>query len=334
MNTDFLSHTEIQKIQLERLQETLLYAYANSHFYREFYDEKGFSPGDIHRMEDLSRIPLIQREIISERLKDLIATPSSRWIDISSTAGITGTPLYLPTTKNDLVLMAGLSSRGARNLGITEEDTILLTLSQDNLLPYGSIFSFIFQFAIGATLLRAGTSDPDRYIKIIETLNPNVVIGLPDDLIAIGKKIIKRGFHLTSKKWKMLITTGKPIHTLPWEPNPIQQELETIWNAPCYSVFQSTELGTGLWECPARQGHHIPWDYVIAEIIDPNTMEVLPPGQEGELVFTVLGREAIPLIRYRTGDFTQYHNSTCNCGRNNTRIMAVKSRKSKKQHKK
>jgi len=325
---EYISQDESHEIQSGRLIDTVLYVYRNSPFYRRYYDKNGISPGDIKSLDDLNKLPFITRDHLANHSGEMVCVPRSEWIDICPTSGTTGQSIYFPMTKNDLILFAHLCARGAYSLGIDRNDTVQVMLTSDNLLQPTKIMTYMFQFEIGSLALRVGPVGTERQVKLMRDLKPDILFGISTYLQSLGRNLDKYGFDPKKElDLKLLISTGSTIYHSRWSPTALHREVSKIWGAPYYSILGSTELNTGLWECPARNGHHVHQDIFITEIIDPNTGDVLPPGERGELVLTAMGREAMPLIRYRTGDITSLEVEECPCGRKNPRIMAIVGRR-------
>lgn len=327
-NIEYISHDESHEIQSGRLIDTVLYVCRNSPFYRRYYDENGISPEDIRSLDDLNKIPFITRDHLANHFNEMVCVPRSKWIDISPTSGTTGQSIYFPMTKNDLILFAHLCARGAYSLGIDRNDTVQVMLTSDNLLQPTKIMTYMFQFEIGSLALRVGPVGTERQVKLMRDLKPNILFGISTYLQSLGRSLDTYKFDPRKElDLKLLISTGSTIYHSRWSPTALHREISEIWDAPYYSILGSTELNTGFWECPARNGHHVHQDYFIAEIIDPDTGKTLTPGERGELVMTATCREAIPLIRYRTGDITSLEVDECPCGRKTPRVMAIVGRR-------
>ncbi len=326
MDIEMISPEEITHIREQNIKHTLNYVYEHSPFYRRYYKSLGFHPNDFKKIEDLSKIPFIDRKILSQNINEMVCKPKREWIDICPTSGTTGKSIYFPMTARDLKFFAKICARGAYGLGITPEDTVQVMLTGDNLLQPTKIMTYMLQFEIGTLTLRAGPIGTERQIKIMQELKPNILFGIAPYLLKLGKSLKEHNIDPKELNLKFLMSTGFSIYYERWTPTRLHREIEEIFDVPLYSILGSTELNTGLWECPSRQGHHIPWDFYIPEIIDPTTQKVLPEGEQGELVLTLTGRETVPLIRYRTGDVTSIETSPCECGRKNHRIMAIVGR--------
>jgi phenylacetate-CoA ligase len=319
---------QMRRIQGESLMDTLEYVFFYSPFYRKYYKALGISPHDIKSIDDIEKLPLIGREHLETHSEELISAPRSKWIDICPTSGTSGKSIYFPMTRNDHFLFSALCARGAKGLGINNDDTIQIMFTSDNLMQPTKIMTHMFQFNIGALALRVGPAGMEKQIQIMRELKPTVIFGFSTYLHSLARSFASYGFDPEKElNLKMLLTTGGSIYQSRWQPTAIHRETSRLWGAPFYSILGSTELNTGFWECPARHGHHVHWDNFYAEIIDPETGKLLPPGSAGELVLTTFNREAFPLIRYRTGDITSIEEAECPCGRTNPRIMAIIGRR-------
>ena len=327
-NIEKIQPEQAREIQWENLIETLNYVYSNSKFYKDYYDKSGFSPGDIKSMDDLERIPFVTRQHLAEHSQDMVCVPRAKWIDICPTSGTTGKSIYFPMTKNDLVLFSNLCERGARTLEIDENDTVQVMLTLDKLLQPSKVMTRMFQYNLECLALRAGVAGSEKQVKIMRELKPTILFGISTYLLSLGRSLREYGFDPKKElNLKLLLSTGSTIYHSRWTPTAVNKEVCQIWGVPYYSILGSTELNTGFWECPAKNGHHVHWDYFITEIIDPDTGKSLPPGEPGELVLTAMGREAMPLIRYRTGDITMMETDKCPCGKTSPRIMAITGRR-------
>lgn len=326
-NREKKSYEEIIPLQLKNIKKSLKHVLSNSPLYRRLYSEAGLNLEDINTIEDLRKIPFIEKKDFAENLDEFYSSPRSSWIDICPSSGTTGRTVYFPMTAADLVNMAALCARGAAALQINCSDTVQVMLTSDNLLQPSKVMTYMFQFHLGALALRAGPIGTEKQIKIMRELKPTILFGISNYLLSLGRNLKEYGFDPQRElNLKLILSTGSSIHYPLWTPSAINKEISRLWGAPYYSILGSTELNTGLWECPARTGHHVPWDYIIPEIIDPVTGKNLPAGVQGELVLTMTGREAAPLIRYKTGDITVIDNSPCPCGRNSPRITAIAGR--------
>jgi phenylacetate-CoA ligase len=323
-----ISLDQADAIRSERLAETVEYAYSHSVFYREYYDKAGVSPDMVKSTGDLQKLPFINRNHLSENSGNMVCVPLKNCIDICPTSGTTGKSIYFPMTKNDLILFADLCERGARTLGIDENDTVQMMLTLDRLLQPSQVMTRMFQFNLECLTLRTGPAGTDYQIKIMRELKPSVLFGISTYLLSLGRSLGEYGFDPKRElNLKLLLSTGSGIYHSRWSPSAVHREVSEIWGVPYYSILGSTELNTGFWECPARNGHHVHWDYYITEIIDPETGENAGDGEPGELVLTAMGREALPLIRYRTGDITTMETAPCPCGKTTPRIMAITGRR-------
>ena len=322
-----MTSEQAREIQLENLRKSLALAIEKSPFYRKLYRQAGLEPGDIRSLDQLDRLPSINRKTVGQNFRQMTCAPREEWIDLCPTSGTSGRSVYFPMTLPDLDLFAKLGARGARGLGIDRTDTVQVTLTGDNLLQPTRVMTETFQRYVQCLTLRAGPVGHQRQVKIMNDYPPTVLFGIPQYLLSLGRSLNDLGFNPKKQlNLKLLISTGATVRHRRWAPTALQKEVEQIWGAPYYSILGSTELNTGLWECPAHNGHHIPWDYYIVRVVDPQTGRPLPPGQVGELELTLTGRQAMPLIRYRTGDVTSIETDPCPCGRTSPRVMAIRGR--------
>lgn len=324
---EYASYEEIRSIQTEHLIDSVRYAFKKSPFYRKYYSQNGFSPFDIKSADDIEKIPFINRKILGDNCEEITAVSRSRIIDINATSGTTGKPLYVPMTAGDLRLFSGLCARGFSYWDLGKNDTAQMMLSSDNLIIASKILGTSLEKHIGSTTLRVGPVGNERQITIMKDLKPNIMIGVSSYFLSLGRRLAETGFDPGKElNIKALFSTASVTYHSGWQPMTTTREFSRIWNAPVCSILGTTESCVGFFSCPASMGHHVHWDYIIAEIIDPETGKTLPPGHPGELVISFCGREAFPLIRYRTSDITTIETDKCACGRTSPRIMAVTGR--------
>lgn len=318
----------MQKMQdssiLESLSKQLEYACRHSRGYREKYSAAGFKPADLKSMEDIGRIPFLRREEIQENWRDFSCLPQAEWRDICTTGGTTGNILYIPFSEGDYRITAPLMAESLRRIGITSGDTVQIMVPLENLRPAATGMQSILLDEVGAAVIRAGPAAVEVQIKYILELHPTVLMGTPSFLLHLGRTLFKKGFR-NGRDFhvRMGICPGQPTNGLEWKPLAIRSRLEEVWQMEVYSLYGSTEMNNGMLECPQHRGHHSYPGLFYFEIIEPDGDRILKPGEIGELVLTTLNREALPFIRYRTGDVTWLDHTPCPCGTPGVRVMSI-----------
>ncbi|HSR11357.1 MAG TPA: phenylacetate--CoA ligase [Thermodesulfobacteriota bacterium] len=316
-----LSREEIRQLQLERLQSTLNRVYRNVAFYKKRFDQMKIVPDEIQTLEDLSRFPLTAKEDLRESYPyGMFALPLRDVVRIHSSSGVTGKPTVTGYTRNDLHHWAQLTARVLAAGGVTKDDVVQITFK------YG-LFTGAFGLhhgaeLIGASVIPMSTGNTRKQLMIMHDYKTTVLIGTPSYALLLARTLEKEGIDPKSLSLKRGLFGAEPC------PEPMRKEIEErlfITAMDNYGVSEVMGPGVAA-ECEHRNGLHLYEDHFIAEIIDPQTLKVLPPGEKGELVLTTLAREAFPLVRYRTRDITSLTEAPCPCGRTLARMEKVLGR--------
>ena len=312
---------ELEQLQLERLQATLNRAYKNVRCYQNRFNELGIVPEDITSLEDLSRLPFTTKEDLRLNYPyGMFAVPLREVVRIHSSSGTTGKPTVVGYTKNDLKSWSNLVARFMTAAGVTHDDVIQITVGYGMFtgafgLHYGSE-------AIGAAVIPMGGGNTDKQLMIMQDYKSTVLVGTPSYALTLADRMEKQGVDPKSLSLRVGLFGGEP-----WSEamrSEIEQRLQ-IMATDNYGL--SEVIGPGVaGECRFKCGMHIAEDSFIAEIIDPDTGKLLPPGSIGELVLTTLGKEAFPMIRYRTRDITSIAYEPCECGRTLARMKKTMGR--------
>lgn len=314
----------ITEKQIEKLSALLKYAWGASSAYRRKMEDAGFDPESFQAPENLGRIPFLDREDLVSGWRDFACMPQEEWIDVCSTGGTTGKILYLPFSRRDKEIEIRNIASLLSHIGVSSRDTVQLMLPLENTRPAATGLQAVLLYEIGALVIRAGPASLDLQIKYIRDFRPNVLIGTPDFLLLLGRELQRRGFNPGCDfKVRLAICPGQPLNGPGWQVRPIRRQIEEIWGMEVFSLYGSTEINGGLVECTSHAGHHFLPESLIFEVIHQENGVALPPGEKGELVVTTLDREALPLIRYRTGDLTWMESEECACGLSGDRVMAI-----------
>ncbi len=317
-------HKSDEASVLEKLVQIVRYAGRQSSGYGKKYKSAGFEAGDLRSMSDLERIPFLRREEIQSSWRDFTCLPQEQWRDVCTTGGTTGNILYIPFSDGDYRSTAPLMAESMRRIGIGSEDTVQIMVPLENLRPAATGMQSILMDEIGATVVRAGPASADVQIKYMLELGSTVLVGTPGFLLHLGRQMLKRGLRNgRDTKVRMGVCPGQPTNGPEWKPLVVRSRLEETWGMEIYSLYGSTEMNNGLLECPHHRGHHGYPGLFYFEVVEPEGERLLPPGEPGELVVTTLVREALPFIRYRTGDVTWLDDSPCPCGSPGVRVMSI-----------
>ena len=313
-----MPRAEIQQLQLERLQATVNRAARNVAFYERQFEELGIYPEDIQSLEDIQRLPLTQKEDLRDSYPyGMFAVPLREVVRIHQSSGTTGRPTVVGYTANDLRHWTDLVARNLTAGGVTKDDVVQIFFG------YG-VFTGGFGFhqgaeAIGASVIPVSHGDTRRQVEVMRDYRTTVMIGTPHYALRIAAAAGEMKVDPHSLSLRTGLFGGEV-----WDET-VRRQIEDDLFIEAFDVYGLSEIGgPGVsYECEAREGLHIAEDQYLVEIIDPDNGEVLPPGEEGELVFTTLNKEAMPLLRYRSGDITRLNIELCQCGRTLARMSRI-----------
>jgi phenylacetate-CoA ligase len=302
-----LKPAELQALQLKRLKKTLHQA-NNVEFYRARLSGAGIKPSDIRTLEDIQKLPFTRKQDLRDGYPfGFFAVPLKDVVRIHTTSGTTGKPTVVGYTQNDLDSWAGLIARNMTMIGITDNDVF------QNMVNYGMFTGGLgFHYGaekIGMTVIPSATGNTKRQIEMINDFGVTTIHCTPSYAMHLSE--VAEEMDVTFKTLKTGIFGAEP-----WSET-LRSTLEARLGVTAYDSYGLSELfGPGVaFECPERDGLHIWHDSYLVEIIDPKTGEQLADGERGELVVTPLVKEAMPLLRYRTGDVTMLIEDGCLCGR-------------------
>lgn len=313
----------IEQHQFTLLQQHLQHA-LNIPFYKRFWQENGIDITMLTSLQDIQNIPLTTRKHLDQFADQFGLQDRSVFSDYALTSGTTGDPVVVPYTESDLARLAFSEAAAFHGVGVKKEDTVLLTVTLDRCFIAGLAY-YSGVVLLGAAAIRSGAGQPARQLHIIQKLKPEVIVGVPTFLKALGLWAKENGLSPQDLPVHSLVTVGEPIRKADHVLTKLGQELEDLWGAKLYSSYGATEVECAFCECNEFQGGHVHPELMIAEIIDDEG-NVLPDGEPGEVVVTPLGVQGFPLVRLRTGDIARLHSSPCECGWNTKRLGAVEGR--------
>lgn len=305
---------ELRALQSERLVKQVRYVYENVAYYRRKMDEKGVAPDDIRGIEDLHKLPFLSKEDLREAYPyGLLARPLKDCVRIQSTSGTTGRRVVTFYTQHDLDLWEDCCARAIVAAGGSKEDVVQVCYGYG--LFTGGAGLHGGSHKVGSLTLPMSSGNTERQIQFMQDLQSTFLCCTPSYAAYLAESICERGvrdqIHLRAGIFGAEAWTEEMRH-----------DIEEKLGIKAYDIYGLTEIsGPGVsFECEEQQGMHINEDHFIAEIIDPDTGEVLPDGTPGELVFTCLTKEAFPLLRYRTRDICVLTRKPCSCGRTFVRM--------------
>ncbi|MFW3146958.1 MAG: phenylacetate--CoA ligase family protein [Thermoplasmatota archaeon] len=317
----FMSKEEIEDLQLERLKAQVKHAYENVPMYKRKFEVIGLKPEDIKTLHDVSRIPFtVKNDLRDHYPYGIIAVPIEEVHRMHASSGTTGVPTVVTYTKQDLDTWSNLMARCYSCAGVTPVDIV------QNAYGYG-LFTGGLGFHMGAErlgtlVIPTATGNTKRQIRMMKDMKSTVLCCTPSYAVYLIEALKEEGVDPSELSVRIGMFGAEP-----WS-DETRRHIERSLNIKAQDLYGMSELyGPGVAvECPEQNGLHIWSDEFLVETIDPDTGEVLPPGQKGEIVFTMLTRQAMPLLRYRTRDLAVINWEKCTCGRSHPRIMRIGGR--------
>ncbi len=304
------SPEKIKALQDERLVKQVKHVYENVPYYKKLMDEKGVTPDDIKSTDDLHKLPFLTKADLRDAYPyGLLAKPLSDCVRIHSTSGTTGKRVVAFYTQNDIDLWEDCCARAIVAAGGTKDDVCQVAYGYG--LFTGGAGLNGGSHKVGCLTLPMSSGNTERQIQFMRDLNATILCCTPSYAAYIGETLAEMGLTPDDISLKAGIFGAEP-----WT-EAMRQDIQKTLGIKAYDIYGLTETsGPGVsFECSEQTGMHINEDHFIAEIIEPETGEVLPEGEKGELVFTSITKEAFPLLRYRTRDICVLSRKKCSCGR-------------------
>ena len=312
---------EIAALQCYRLIRMVRRVYENVPFYRKKLDEMGIQPGDIRTLDDLRRLPFTYKQDLRDNYPyGLFAVPRAQLARIHASSGTTGKQTVVGYTHNDLKIWGEITARALSAAGVTAEDFVHISYGYG--LFTGGLGLHEGATTLGASVIPVSTGNTKRQIQIMQDFGSNCLCCTPSYAMHIAETMRQMGVDPSSLKLRAGIFGAEP-----WT-EAMRRRIEEMMRIKAYDIYGMSELmGPGVaYECSAQDGMHINEDHFIVEVIDPETGEPVPDGEKGELVFTCISKEALPLIRYRTRDISAVTREKCSCGRTFLRMKKPQGR--------
>lgn len=319
-----LPREQIEKIQLERLQETVNRVYEKVPAYRKKMDELGVKPSYIKELKDLAKLPFVTKQDMRDNYPfGLFAVPKDKLVRIHASSGTTGKPTVVGYTQGDLETWTECVSRIACMGGATEKDVAQICFGYG--MFTGALGLHYGLEKIGAAIVPSSTGNSQKQIMYMQDFETSLLVATPSYALRLAEVALEMGVDPKKDLSVKIALVGSELLT-----DAMREEMHKFWGEDILitSNYGMSELmGPGVsGECLEHCGMHINEDYFIPEIIDPKTGEVLPAGEQGELVITCIKKEGLPLIRYRTKDITRLFYEKCKCGRTFCRMENLSGR--------
>ena len=306
---------EMRALQTEKLKKQVRHIYDNVPCYRAKMEAKGVTPEDIQSIDDLYKLPFICKDDLRDQYPTgFLAVPQSECVRIHSTSGTTGRRVVAFYTQHDVDLWEDCCARAIVATGGSKEDVVHVAYGYG--LFTGGMGLHGGSHKAGCLTLPMSSGNTERQIQFMMDLGSTVLCCTPSYAAYLGESLKERGYKPEDNKLRAGIFGAEP-----WTEE-MRRDIEKSLGIKAYDIYGLTEIsGPGVaFECEAQHGMHINEDHFVAEIIDPDTEEVLPEGEKGELVFTCLDKEAFPMVRYRTRDICVLSREKCSCGRTLVRM--------------
>ena len=316
-----MERSQLQALQLERLKTTVERAYYNVPWYRQRFDEAGIKPEDIRTLEDIRLLPFTTKEALRDNYPfNMFAVPLREVVRVHASSGTTGKPTVVGYTRRDLETWADLVARGLVMAGGDENSVVQVAYGYG--LFTGGLGLHYGAERLGAIVVPVSGGNTPRQIMLMLDFGTTILACTPSYAMYIAETIEEMGIPKEQLKLKAGVFGAEP-----WS-NAMRASLEEKLNIKALDIYGLSEIigpGVGM-ECECQKGLHIFEDHFLPEVIDPETGEVLPYGEKGELVLTTLTKEALPMIRYRTRDVAVLYPEPCACGRTLMRMEKILGR--------
>lgn len=316
---------EIKTFQEEKLKELLKYLESHSPFYQRLFKENNIDISGIQTLEDLQKIPTTAKNDIQQNNDDFFCVPMTKIVDFSTTSGTLGDPVTFGLSEKDMERIAYNEAISLSCAGISKGDVVQMITTIDKRFIAGLAYLLGLR-KIGAGVVRMGPGIPELQWDSIFRYQPKYLITVPSFLLKMIDYAEKNNLDYKNSSVIGAVCIGESIKNQDFKDNILSQKIKEKWNIQLYSTYASTEMSTAFTECEFQNGGHQHPELIITEILDDEGNPV-KEGESGELTITTLGVEAIPLLRFKTGDIVKAHYEPCECGRNTMRLGPVIGRK-------
>lgn len=316
---------EIKKFQEKQLRAELKYLQAFSKYYRRLFRQHKIDIRKIKTIEDLQQIPVTTKDDLQRFNADFVCVPRKKIIDYMTTSGTLGDPITLPATDHDLDRLAYNEAISFACAGASSSDVFQLMTTLDRRFMAGMAY-FIGLRRLGASIVRVGSGMPELHWETILRFRPDYIVCVPSFILKLVDFAEANHIDYRDCSVKNAVCIGEPLRNPDFSLNTLGARIHALWPIHLYSTYASTEMGAAFTECSYGHGGHLHPELIITEFLDENDNPV-SNGEAGEITVTTLGVEAMPLLRYKTGDVCFHHTEPCPCGRNTIRLGPVIGRK-------
>ena len=320
-NKECMSREQMSELQGKRLHKIVKYVYHNVPFYRNKLQELDITPDDIRTIDDITKLPFTTKKDLRDNYPfGMQAAPQSEIVRIHASSGTTGNPTIVGYTRKDIGVWSECMARCLTAYGVTRDD--IFSVAYGYGLFTGGLGAHNGVEMVGASVVPASTGNTEKHAKLIRDLGITGIACTPSYALYLAETMDKIG--ITKDQIKLRVGA---FGAEPWTEK-MREEIEERLGLKGFNIYGLSEvMGPSVsYECQAQHGSHINEDHFYPEIINPVTLEPLPVGQQGELVFTTLTKEGMPVLRYRTRDLCSLLPGQCECGRTSVRMSAIHGR--------
>ena len=322
---EYQSAEEIKVYQEGLLHEALTYLQAHSPYYQRMFESYGIHIDKIQHIEDLVKIPFTEKKDLQLFNDEFLCCPKAKIIDYITTSGTLGDPVTFGCTEKDLQRLAYNEKKSFECAGVKPGDVVQLMTTLDKRFMAGLAY-FLGLRELGAGVIRVGNGIPELQWDTIRRIKPDTIMCVPSFILKLIQYAEEHGIDYKNSSVRRIIGIGEGLREQNFDLNLLGRKIKEKWDVQLFATYSSTEMGATFSECEYGLGGHVHPELIIVEIIGEDGLPV-PDGQPGEIVVTTLGVEAMPLLRFRTGDIAAKIIEQCPCGRNSYRLTPLVGRK-------
>ncbi len=322
---EYQSPAEIQAFQEQLLRKALDYLAANSPYYRRIFAEQGIDVSTIHTLDDLQRLPFTEKRDLQLHNDDFLCCPKEKIVDYITTSGTLGEPVTFGCTDADLDRLAYNEKKSFACAGLRPGNILQLMTTIDKRFMAGLAY-FLGIRSLGASIIRVGNGIPELQWDTIQRLHPDTIMCVPSFILRLIEYAEEHDIDYRNSSVRRIIGIGEGLRDQDFNLNLLGRRIKEKWDVDLFATYSSTEMGATFSECEYGLGGHVHPELIIVEIIGDDDRPVAD-GEVGEVVVTTLGVEAMPLLRFRTGDMAAKRTEQCRCGRWSYRLTPLVGRK-------
>ncbi len=322
---EFASPNEIAALQNKKVIDLINYIAQHSPFYQKHFAQHNIKVDAVKRLTDLVQIPVTTKDDLQQANWDFLCIPKHQIAEYTSTSGTLGKPVTIALSKKDVERLAYNEALSFACADGGSNDVYQLMLTLDRQFMAGMAYYEGIR-KLGAGMVRVGPGLPASQWETIQRLSPTTVVAVPSFVVKLLEYAHQHNIDPNQTSVKKIVCIGESIRQENLQANVLAQRITAQWHVKLFGTYASTEMQTAFTECNHGAGGHLHPELLYVELLDENNKPV-PEGETGEVTITTLGVEAMPLLRYKTGDMAKFHQQSCACGRNSLRLGPIVGRK-------